>query len=498
MSDARGGLQRIVVAGDGQTGTLAAIALRLALPDCEIIVIGTPPDPTGWADRLGTALPFTNRLHDRLGVDEDALVREAGATHRLITRYIGWGQGQPFGMAPYGSATDIALKSSGSGADAMGASWADQFTGTVAPAQRGMPHGSLAEALADAGRFCVPEGTAASPLAELDYALRWNVPAYRSILVARARELGIAHAAGAIAAVQPNADGGIASVSVQGHGEIPADLFIDCTGPKAVLLASLPAARREDWSAYMPIRRLYLSAPGQALAALEDRISLTSGGWLAEFAGRDGLLTMFAAPETLSEEAAVTALGVDAAGFLPLAPGRAADPWVGNVIALGDAAAHFEPLGFYNLDLAHRQLALLLDMVPGRVIDPLERAEFNRRASLMAERVRDALGAHYAAPAARETFGPLQVSAELSLVLDQFTRRSRVPLLEESALLVQEQAALLLALGHEAGLGPVAQAADPRAKDAARAAFAEKSRAALAFAPPYGEWLGRILAGEIA
>ena len=74
MSEARELPQRIVVAGDGPLGVLAAIALKQALPRTELVVIAIPPDPAALAERIGTALPFTNRLHDRLGIEEDDLV----------------------------------------------------------------------------------------------------------------------------------------------------------------------------------------------------------------------------------------------------------------------------------------------------------------------------------------------------------------------------------------------------------------------------------------
>ena len=110
MSEARELMRRVVVAGDGQLGVLAAIALKRAYPACEVVVIGAPPDPAAMADRMPTALPFTNKLHDRLGIDEERLVREAGASHRLIVRYRGWGGPEQEGTAPYGAATDPRLR----------------------------------------------------------------------------------------------------------------------------------------------------------------------------------------------------------------------------------------------------------------------------------------------------------------------------------------------------------------------------------------------------
>jgi hypothetical protein len=93
----------VVVAGAGQVGALAAIALKRALPQAEVLVVGTPSDPAAFADRAPTALPFTNRLHDRLGIAEERLVREAGRATGLVVRYAGWGGDGHQGVAPYGA-----------------------------------------------------------------------------------------------------------------------------------------------------------------------------------------------------------------------------------------------------------------------------------------------------------------------------------------------------------------------------------------------------------
>ena len=109
MSLSREPLQRIVVAGAGQVGVLAAIGVKRALPSCEVIVLGLPIDPGALADRAATALPFSNRLHDRLGIAEEEIVSRAQGSHRLITRYFGWGGGQA-GAVPYGAMVDASLR----------------------------------------------------------------------------------------------------------------------------------------------------------------------------------------------------------------------------------------------------------------------------------------------------------------------------------------------------------------------------------------------------
>jgi tryptophan halogenase len=161
-------------------------------------------------------------------------------------------------------------------------------------------------------------------------------------------------------------------------------------------------------------------------------------------------------------------------------------------VALGDAAVQLEPLCGFAADLAHHQLDLLLELLPGREIHPLERAEFNRRAELMADRARDVLAAHCHAPSMR-AFSEMVLSDELQLALEQFTRRGRVPFFEESPLLTQECASMLGALGYELGEGAMALAADMREMESEARAFADRADAALRAAPPYREWLGKVL-----
>jgi tryptophan halogenase len=474
---------RIVVAGDGPLGVLTAIALRRALPRTEVIVLAIPPDPAAFAERIGTALPFTNRLHDRLGIEEEDLVRQAGASHRLVVRYFGGAGPEWHGAAGYGEAIDPAMKT------AFAREWGGgpRNAGTSA-----LPR-SLGEVLAAAERFAPPSDEADSPLAEVDYALRWSVPAYRAQLIGMAQKLGVHHERGRATAVRPDGAGGIAALAIEGSGELAADLYVDCSGSGAVLLSELPQMQWIDWRSRFPTRGLAIAGLGPPMVALEDRVTWTPLGWRWELAGREGRQALLGVPAGATDDAIAAALGSEPATIVPFAPGRAEAAWLGNVIALGSAAAEIEPLGGIAQDLAHRQLALLLELLPGRTVDPAERAEFNRRSALMADRAGDWLAAHYAAPAPTAQFPVLDLSPELFRTLDQFTRRGRLPFFEDAPMLVQEFSALLQAIGVPAGEGPLASA-DSAASEAAARAFEARATAALQAAPPYGEWLTGLLA----
>jgi tryptophan halogenase len=488
VSAPREPLRRVVVVGGGQVGVLAAIGLRRALPGCEVVVVGDQPGPAAFADWSPTAMPFTNKLHDRLGITEAEIVTRAGGSYRLVTRYAGWGGVGQSGVVAYGEALPPALKT------AFARDWGQvRLPGDGAP-----PVGSLAAVLAAAGRFAPPPPGEPTPISSVDYALRWHPAAYRALLIRQAEALGVAYAGGTIDRIEPGEGDSIAAIGLAGQGMIPADLFLDCSGPQASLIAAHPGFAFTDWSASLPTRHIYCAAPAEPVLALEDRLTLAEAGWVSEVAGRDGVHRMIGTPAPLPRDSVAALLGAAPVAAIALTPGRAAAPWIGNVVALGDAAARFEPLGPLHLDLAHRQLALLLEMLPGRTIAPLERAEYNRRSVLMMEGVHEVLALHFAGIAAQRVFGASVLPGRVSAVIDQFLRRGRIPFREETPLLGQEQFALLVALGWRPGLPPATQAPDPAGEARARAAFDAEARAALAFAPAYDQWLAGVIAASRA
>lgn len=488
MSQPRAPLRRVVVVGGGQLGVLAAIAVRRAVPGCEVVVIGTPASPAAFADTSATAMPFTNKLHDRLGIAEADIVTKAGGSYRLVTLYTGWGGAGQTGVMAYGEALDPALKT------AFARDWGQvRLPGGNVP-----PAGSLAQVLAEAGRFAPPPPGEPTPISAVDYALRWHPAAYRALLIERAEALGIAYAQGTIDRIEAGDGDTIAAIGLAGQGMIPADLFIDCSGPQASLLAAHPQFAFTDWSASLPTRHLYIGGSTAPMIALEDRVTLTATGWITETAGRDGRHAILGTPAPLTQAGAEAVLAAPVQRVIALTPGRVAAPWIGNVVALGDAAARFEPLGPLHLDLAHRQLALLLEMLPGRDISPLERAEYNRRSGLMMEGVQEVLALHFAGIEAQRVFGARVLPGQTGAVIDQFLRRGRIPFREESPLLGQERFALLVALGWNPGLPPAARLPDLAAETHARAAFEADARAALAYAPPYDQWLTRALSANRA
>ena len=485
MSEAREPLRRVVVAGDGQVGLLAAIAIRRALPRCEVLILPVPADSAAFSNLAATSLPFTVELHERLGISEEAIVRQAGGSHRLRTRLLGFGDGDRPTTMTYGAAVDAAANTR------FARDWGG---GRPPPFSQGAAD-PLAEALVDTDRFAVAPPDTPTPISGVDYAMRWNPAAYRGLLIEIARQMRIGSVGGRVAGFEKGGENELAAIIIEGQGRLQADLFVDCSGPGSFLLSALPGCIDDDWSGVLPPVHVHMSAPGQPMLALEDRLSLLPEGWFSELAGRDGLQCALGTSADLSPAQVSSILGGQVHSSVSVKPGRRRNAWVGNVVAIGDAAARFGPLLGLPLDLAHRQLGLLLDMLPGSTIEPAERAEFNRRSGLMADAVRDTLGLIYASPRAAGRFAPATPSDRVAQTIDQFRRRGRAIAWEEPPFLKQELAMLIEALGFEKGEG-LPDDVDAGQAQAMGRDLEQRLRSAIAYAPPYAQWMAGVMAGS--
>lgn len=465
--NARAGLDRIVVAGGGIAAACAAIAFARALPRASVLLLSLPVDAAALADRLPAADPRGLALLARVGIGEEALVAAGAASHR-IGQHFAWG-GTPFTIGEGDGVPQLA------GA-ALHQLWRAHGEGAfheLVPAAM----------LAAADRFVHPDDRPGSLLSQIDYSLRLDPE----------RALPLLHRAAAAArvAMSPAArltplwrDGVCAAVLADGV-RIDADLFVDATGPQARLAAD--DAAWIDWRETLPADRLLLRSTPSAPSPC-DRYEATADGWTARWPLADRTL-----------HGVAQAAGRGAAGkgeSIAVHPRRQAASFAGRVLALGDAAAALGPLGWLGLPLALAQLEIALELMPARGDGPLLAAEYNRRASLAADRFHAYAAAFYlAGPPRRGAFWHAlrqrTSPPELATALAQFGRRGSLPPLEEA---VVPRAAWQQAL---IGLGVRPEIADPVARSvpapSAVAALTQWRRAVAALPatlPPYPNYLG--------
>lgn len=470
------GIGSIAVAGAGVVGLSAALAFARALPNARIAVVETRPDPAALADVLPVARGAGRDFHTLIGLDEGELVRAGIATHFLGTRFDHWSaSGTPWWhvSGDYGKPT---------GAVAFDQIWT---RAKAAGKARPYDHYSVGAALARAGKFVHPARDPNFIGSRFDYGLRLDPERYRELLRERAQSVNVRFHTGDIEQVEIGESGAVAALRLHGGSRIEAELFIDCTGPAAIVIGAVENSF-EDWSCWLPLAHLTIeSTRGQPVAPPSDIVSANSLGWDVQWPTAGRILT-----GRLRSHAAE--------GSIHITRGRRLRPWVRNVLAIGDSATALDPLHRLNLDVSHQEILLALELLPGRDFNPIETGEYNRRAEQMGGRVRDFLALQYIRSGRTDSFWAELAAVippfSLSRTLDQFLYRGRLPFFEEDPISRDSWSAALL------GLGVIPCQPDPAASSApldqtlvAMERLAKEIADVVEPLPDYPDYLGRLL-----
>ena len=446
--NARRPIASAAIFGNGTVALCAAIALKRAIPQCAVRVIEPVDGGTTLADSFPLIYPPAIPMLHALGLDEAGLVRSGLASHKIGDRFEGCA-GDPF-MIPV---EDDEPPVSGVPFGPIARLHSGESDPTIY---------SAALTLARAGRFR-PEAADG-----VGYALRLDPDRFAHVLRTLAERAGITFA---------KADG----------APIDADLHIDCGRP----VESSDTPSFEDWSASIPGHQL-LHWKAEGPVSLVDDHTAFDWGWRAQLSG-PGLrhhIAVFKDPAAIPDAPST-------ATRIAFAPGRLASPWTGNTIALGDAAVVPGPLGRFGFTLALLHLSLLLELMPGAEQDPLLEREYNRRAGILSDEVRDFVALLHAGTRHRGAFWQqaraLATEPPLASTIARFARTGRVPIREAEIVSDAAWAHALAALFDAApGFDALARSVAPDQAAAALSRRAQDVRGLAASQPPYEEWIGRI------
>lgn len=454
-------IESIIVVGGGMLAVSAALAFARNLPGVTVRLLETPADPASLADHVPATTPLVHRFHAAIGVDELDLVRSGVALHRLGTRFDNWSasagpwfhgferRGYPADGVPF---HQVWLREQHAAFDA----W------------------SVAAALARGGRFVHPSEDLSSPLSAFLYGLNLDPDRYRAFLLGMGK--GMARIGGEIAAVERAGDGRVAGIKLHSGEVLSADLYVDCSG----LLADAVDSAWQEWSDWLPCNRFAFTDGPVSEAVPFDHVVADDKGWTWSIP-LPGRCVEVRARRADDEPAR----------------GRRTSAWVGNVLAIGDAAMRIDPLHGAALHLAHSAVLRALQHIPGADMHALEIAEYNRLTALEADRARDFLALHYLRPGSdgpiwRDAPAPA-LPAGLARTLEQFERRGRLPLFEEECFDPDSWLAVLIGLGlRPQAVDPVALGIDGNRARAGMDALADRIAATPSRFPPYAQLLAQL------
>lgn len=384
----------IAIVGGGTAGWVTAAILARALPGfgCQITVIESP-DIGAIGVGEATIPPFIDLLRF-LGVDEEDFIRHTQSTYKLGIKFTGWaGSGQSY-WHPFG---------------AFGASinrrpffhaWRKAQVEGLTPR---LTDFSLCAALGEAGRFRRPDPPG-GPAAGLRYALHFDAGLVARYLRAYSERLGVARLEGTVAGASRRADGKLGELVFADGRRQKADLYIDCSGFRGVLIEQVLKTGYLDWSDVLPCDRA-VAVPTQLARSrppfTEAAARPAGWRWRIPLQHRAGNGYVYSSAH-LSDDKALDDL-MSEVGESPLAEprwlrfmtGRRKVFWNGNCIAIGLASGFLEPLESTSIHLAISAAYNLLEHFPDTDFDPLNTASYNADLASEIERVRDFIILHY-------------------------------------------------------------------------------------------------------
>lgn len=451
-------VERVAVVGRDAALWLTALGLRRAFgaAGVQIEAVELPTQVRGVD--VYAALPSLESLHRALKLEHNDVLAGAGGVTSLGQRFVNWSKGGGSFIHAYDS-----IGASVNNVDFIQFWMKARSEGMRVPLQAF----SIGATAAEQGRYIGP-GDVSSSFSRAASGCNLDAQAYIALLRRAAVKAGVVVTSGQVTSVARDGER-ITSIRLGSGVQVEADLFVDASGVDAVLMKGAPGdafeSSRETFGAD---RLLAVTAPRLNPLPSFNQITAFRGGWIGQYPlqNRTAILVAYN-PQVFPEKdlfmalAQVTGLKPDANAFgSPIAPGVRAKPWIGNCVAVGDAAGVIEPLDANGLHLTHVGLSHLISHFPVDADDMGEAPGFNRAFAAHAGNMRDYVQAHYRLN--RRFDEPFwdyvrerPVSANLAWKLEMFGARGRVPMFDDEAFEADDWISLFV--GH----GMTAEAWDP-------------------------------------
>ena len=445
-------IRRIVIVGGGTAGWMTAAALANALQGhVQIDLIES--DEIGIVGVGEATIPPIKIFNRSLGIDEHAMLAASQGSYKLGIEFVNWSRiGQryfhPFGQ--FGADFDVVP---------LHHYWLrERARGSTIPLQEY----ALAWVAAEAGKFDRPINDRQRVQSTYDYAYHFDASLYAKLLRAYAEARGVRRSEGKVVDVGVRAeDGFLSGVTLADGRVLEADLFIDCSGFRGLLIEGALKTGYEDWSHWLPCDRAVAvpCAHGAALSPYTRSTAHAAGWqWRIPLQHRMGNGLVYCS-QFSSDDAAANVLLDHLEGaplaeprFLRFTTGRRKQFWHRNCVAIGLASGFLEPLESTSIHLIQSAISRLLALFPDRDFDPIVAREYNRITELEYARVRDFIILHYHAnqrddaPLWRYTRN-MPIPEPLQTKIDHFRRHGR--LVAEVLELFQNPSWLAIFIGQE-------------------------------------------------
>ncbi len=390
-------VRSILVVGGGSSGWMAATTLATSVSR-EIEIRLVESEAIGIVGVGEATIPPIRLFNQRIQLDEQVFLKATMGTFKFGVEFRDWGgigdrYLHQFGHV--GREIDALVRLHhwwllGKRLDEPDyPAWEDMFVATAA---------------ARANRFALPDPDPRKPLGRFTYAYQFDANLYARHLRGIAEERGVERVEGRITGVERNGEA-VSAVILEDGRRLEADLFVDCSGFRSLLLGEEMGEPFDDWSEWLPNDRALAIPSERSPEGITPytRATAHSVGWqwripLQHRTGNGHVFSSRFSGEGEAEQRLMAGLdtpALDQPRLIRFATGMRRRHWSGNVVALGLAAGFLEPIESTSIHLVQTSLERLIELFPTRRMDAELRDRFNLLTRQEWERVRDFIIAHY-------------------------------------------------------------------------------------------------------
>ena len=454
------------------------------------------------SDSIGTVgvgeatLPHIRFFNNTLGIDERKFMRETCATFKLGIEFCDWGKLGDSYIHPFGDY----------GQPINGVDFHHFWLRLLQNGHKSrLDDYSFPVLAAESAKFQLPGPNSLNIGSNFGYAYQFDSNLYARLLRRYSEERGVTRTEGkAVDAVQNPETGFIGSIQLEDGTNIAADLFIDCSGFRGVLIEQLLETGYDDWSEWLPCNRAVAVQSETAGPSLPyTRATARDAGWQwrIPLQHRTGNGYVYWNKYISDDEAAHQLMSTLEGPALAdpkqvyFKTGKRRKLWNKNVVAIGLSGGFLEPLESTSIHLIQEGITSLIELFPDSTFAPSDAEEYNRRMDLNFDRVRDFLLLHYVATQRDDTkmwrhFQNMTLPKSLQEKIEAWQERGYLLRYEQGVFLPPSWVAVMT------GQNLVPVGYDPRADQMSDAELLDKteaikrdSRLAVTETPDHGAFL---------
>jgi tryptophan halogenase len=389
-------IRSIAIVGGGTAGWMTAASLCRFLKNLNVRMRLIESEQIGTVGVGEATIPPIMEFIRGLGVDENDCIRKTQSTFKLGIEFRDWTRIGHSYMHPFGQ-TGFEM-----GPVAFSAYWLKALR--AGKASR-LEEYSLQAAAAYSGKFMRPVQTANSPVAGITYALHFDASLFARYLRDFAEQRGVERTEGRVKSVSLQSENGfIDALTLESGERIEADLYIDCSGFRGLLIEEALQTGYEHCNKWLPCDRA-AAVPCERTGPLSSYTRATAkvAGWqwripLQHRVGNGYVYSSGFVSDTQAQDELLASIEGKALADplnLRFATGRRKRFWNKNCVAIGLSSGFLEPLESTSIHLIQRGIAMLLTLFPDRNFRPAEIDRYNKIFTAEYERVRDFLILHY-------------------------------------------------------------------------------------------------------